>query len=292
VRETFEQYTARLIGLSAGKDPRAILGSTAARIGELIAGCTAADLTWSPAPDRWSVAQIVTHLADAEIVSAYRFRMILAASGTTLQPFDQSAWGRELHYEKADAHASLALFAAVRGSLLRLVHDLDDEHLDRYGLHPERGKETVRHLLNLYAGHDLNHLAQIERLVGGRDESARPGFSPVPVKPPVDQATLEALDVRTGTIRAASPVPGADRLAILTVDFGDRTRSIVAGIRTERSSLDAIVGARALFVVNLTPRTIRGQLSEGMLFDIGYADALRPAFAQPEWPVPNGVRAG
>ena len=85
---------------------------------------------------------------------------------------------------------------------------------------------------------------------------------------------------------------GADRLAVLTVDFGDRTRSIVAGIRTERPSLAALVGSQALFVVNLPPRTIRGQLSEGMLFDVGFADGLRPAFAQPEWPVPDGVRAG
>jgi tRNA-binding protein len=98
--------------------------------------------------------------------------------------------------------------------------------------------------------------------------------------------------VRTGTILDAVPVAGADRLALLTVDFGDRTRAIVAGIRTERPSLDAIVGAQALFVVNLPRKTIRGHLSEGMLFDIGFADGLRPAFAQPEWPVPNGVRAG
>ena len=88
------------------------------------------------------------------------------------------------------------------------------------------------------------------------------------------------------------PVPGADRLALLTVDFGDRTRSIVAGIRTERPSLDAVVGVQALFVVNLPPKKIRGELSEGMLFDVGFADGLRPAFAQPECPVPNGVRAG
>ena len=79
---------------------------------------------------------------------------------------------------------------------------------------------------------------------------------------------------------------------LLTVSFADRTRSIVAGIRTERPSLDALVGAQALFVVNLPPKTLRGQLSEGMLFDIGFADGLRPAFAQPEWPVPDGVRAG
>ena len=117
-------------------------------------------------------------------------------------------------------------------------------------------------------------------------------FTPAPVKPIVDAAVLEAIDVRVGTILAVVPVDAADRLARLTVDFGDHTRSIVAGIRTERPLLESIVGVQALFVVNLPPRTIRGQVSEGMLFDIGYADGVRPAFAVPEWPVPNGVRAG
>ena len=117
-------------------------------------------------------------------------------------------------------------------------------------------------------------------------------FTPAPVKPVVDSAVLDSLDVRVGTISAAVPVAAADRLARLTVDFGDHTRSIVAGIRTERTALDSIVGVQALFVVNLRPRTIRGEVSEGMLFDIGYADGLRPALAQPEWPVPNGARAG
>lgn len=117
-------------------------------------------------------------------------------------------------------------------------------------------------------------------------------FTPAPIKPVVDSAVLESLDVRVGTIRAVVPVEPADRLARLTVDFGDHTRSIVAGLREERPSLEAIVGLQTLFVVNLRPRTIRGEVSEGMLFDIGFADGLRPAFAQPEWPVPNGARAG
>jgi tRNA-binding protein len=108
----------------------------------------------------------------------------------------------------------------------------------------------------------------------------------------VDSTVLASLDVRVGTICAVAPVAAADRLARLSVDFGDHTRSIVAGIRTERPALDSIVGVQALFVVNLPPREIRGEVSEGMLFDIGFADGLRPALAQPERPVPNGARAG
>ena len=294
--ETFQEYSARLQSLSAGKDAFAVLSSTPARIGSLIAGLGVEDLAWTTSPSRWSIAQIVTHLADAEIVAAYRIRLILAAPGTPIQAFDQNDWARELDYAGADATASLALFTALRTAQVRLLRRLDDAQLDRFGVHAERGHESVRLLLGLYAGHDLNHLTQIERLIGERHlTGARVGvraFTPPPVKPETEPGVLEKLDVRAGTIRAAAPIAGADRLALLTVDFGDRTRAIVAGIRTERPALDAVVGLQALFVVNLPPKTIRGHRSEGMLFDIGFADGLRPAFAQPEWPVPDGVRAG
>ena len=292
MKETFQEYSARLMSYSADKDPLEVLASTAARIGALIAGRGARELHWSPGPGRWSVAQIVTHLSDAEVVGAYRFRLVLAQSGTPLQAYDQNDWAREMKYENRDPHASLALFRALRRSLLTLLDGLTDAELDRYGMHAERGKETVRALISLYAGHDLNHLGQIERLLAERAPESGRTFAPAPVKPQIDHAQLEALDVRVGTIRAAVPVSGADRLALLSVSFADRTRSIVAGIRSERPSLDALVGAQALFAINLPPKTIRGQLSEGMLFDIGFADGLRPAFAQPEWPVPDGVRAG
>jgi tRNA-binding protein len=293
VSETFAEYSARLLSLSAGKEPLTVLAHTPARIGALLAGLSLADLQWSPVPGRWSIAQIVTHLSDAEVVGAYRVRAILAAPGIPIQAYDQDAWAREMSYESRDAGASLALFAALRRSLLALISGLDEEKLDRFGMHAERGKESVRHLISLYAGHDLNHLGQIERLIAERHPgNERREFAPAPVKGEVDAGTLEKIDVRAGTIRAAAPVPGADRLAVLTVDFGDRMRSIVAGIRAERPSLSALVGTQALFVVNLPQKTIRGQLSEGMLFDAGFADGLRPAFAQPEWPVPDGVRAG
>lgn len=164
MRETFQEYSARLLSLSAGKDPFAVLSTTADRIRTLIAGRASDKLHASPAPGRWSIAQIVAHLADTEIVGAYRFRMILAAPGTPLQAFDQDGWARALKYDAIDTDASLALFTAVREAQLRLLRGLNDEELDRFGIHAERGKESVRHLLSLYAGHDLNHLAQIERL--------------------------------------------------------------------------------------------------------------------------------
>jgi tRNA-binding protein len=117
-------------------------------------------------------------------------------------------------------------------------------------------------------------------------------FKPAPVKPVVAPSALDALDVRVGTIVAVADVPNADKLVRLTVDFGDHTRRIVAGIKGERSDPKEIEGRQALFIVNLEPRQMRGELSEGMLFDIGYADGIVPALAMPERPVPNGARAG
>jgi tRNA-binding protein len=291
--ETFAAYTARLLALVGDDEPLDVLAGTPARIGRLIAGRAPADLHWSPEAGRWSVAQIMSHLADAELVLAYRARMILSTPGTPIQAFDQAAFVRSQHAESSDAFASLALFTSVRTANLALLRGLTADERDRFGIHAERGQESIRHLERLNAGHDRNHLAQIERLIAarepGRDLAA---FAGAPAKPPIDPGDIERLDVRAGTIRSAVPVAGADRLALLTVRFDDRERTIVAGIRTERPSLDAIVGRQALFVVNLPPKTIRGQQSEGMLFDIGFADGLRPAFAVPEWPVPDGVRAG
>jgi tRNA-binding protein len=115
---------------------------------------------------------------------------------------------------------------------------------------------------------------------------------PAPIKPVVPAAALDALDIRVGTITAVDDVPHADKLVRLTVSFGDHTRRIVAGLKQERADPREIVGRQALFVVNLESRRIRGEVSEGMLFDIGYADGVTPALAVPERPVPDGTRAG
>jgi tRNA-binding protein len=115
---------------------------------------------------------------------------------------------------------------------------------------------------------------------------------PAAIKPTVPIAALESLDIRVGTIRSVSDVPGSRKLLKLVVSFGDHERSILAGMKLERADPQEIVGRQALFVVNLEPRPMAGELSEGMLFDIGYADGLVPALATPERPVPDGTRAG
>jgi tRNA-binding protein len=116
--------------------------------------------------------------------------------------------------------------------------------------------------------------------------------TPAPVKSLVSISALDALDIRVGTIERVEPVPHSEKLMRLIVDFGDHTRTILAAIRKERENPQEIEGKQALFVVNLEPRRMAEELSEGMLFDIGYADKIIPVLAMPERPVPNGTRAG
>jgi len=116
-------------------------------------------------------------------------------------------------------------------------------------------------------------------------------MQPAPIKPSITIDDLKKLDVRVGKIERVDEVPNSEKLLRLTVDLGDHKRTILAGIKKERANPKEIEGRQALFVVNLPPRKMAGMVSEGMLFDIGYADAVTPVLAVPENPVPNGTRA-
>ena len=117
-------------------------------------------------------------------------------------------------------------------------------------------------------------------------------FRAAAVKPTISFDLLEKIDIRVGTIEQVEDVPKSDKLVKLSVDFGDHKRSILVGMKGERADPQEIEGLQALFVVNLEPKKMMGQVSEGMLFDIGYADGLTPVLAMPEKPMPNGARAG
>jgi methionine--tRNA ligase beta chain len=117
-------------------------------------------------------------------------------------------------------------------------------------------------------------------------------MKPEPVKPTVPFDVLEKVDIRVGTIESVEDVPQSGKLMRLHVDFGDMKRTILAGIKRERGNPGEIAGKQALFVVNLEPRRMAGEVSEGMLFDIGYPDGIVPVLAVPETPVPNGARMG
>jgi len=116
-------------------------------------------------------------------------------------------------------------------------------------------------------------------------------MNPSAIKPVISIDLVNQLDVRVGTIESVEDVPNSDKLVVLRVNFGDHQRAIVAGLKQERQNPREIEGKQALFVVNLEPRRMRGVMSEGMLFDIGYADGITPVLAIPETPVPNGSRA-
>ena len=117
-------------------------------------------------------------------------------------------------------------------------------------------------------------------------------MEPAPIKPAITFEEFENLDIRIGTILSVSDVTNSKKLMKLMVDFGDHSRSILAGIKQERENPREIEGKQALFVVNLPDKKMAGEISEGMLFDIGYADGVLPVLAVPEKPVPNGARAG
>ena len=113
-----------------------------------------------------------------------------------------------------------------------------------------------------------------------------------PIKPLISIDDLDKIDIRVGTIESVEDVPASAKLLRLTVDFGDHKRRILAGMKKERPNPAELVGKQALFVVNLEPRKMAGEISEGMLFDIGYADKITPVLAVPESPVSPGTCAG
>jgi tRNA-binding protein len=117
-------------------------------------------------------------------------------------------------------------------------------------------------------------------------------MNPAPIKPTVPISALDALDIRIGTIEAVEDVPHSRKLLRLIVDFGDHRRTILSGMKGERANPLEIQGRQALFVVNLEPRRMAGETSEGMLLDLGFADGIAPALAIPERAVPDGTRAG
>ena len=113
-----------------------------------------------------------------------------------------------------------------------------------------------------------------------------------PIKPNITLDILDKVDIRVGTIKVVEDIEKSNKLVKLTVDFGDFTRTILVGMKGERKNQKEIEGQQALFVVNLAPKKMAGEVSEGMLFDIGYADGIIPVLAQPERPIPNGTRVG
>jgi hypothetical protein len=165
MNETPQQYTQRIMTYMDGKKPLAVQAATAKKIGRLIKGVPTAKLRKRPAPDKWSVSEILAHLAEAEIVGGFRMRLILGAPGTPIVAFDQDAWVKSGHYGKRDPRKSLEQFRVLREANLALLKSLTPEQWQHHGMHSERGQESIEHIVRMFAGHDINHLGQIERIL-------------------------------------------------------------------------------------------------------------------------------
>ena len=164
--ETPQEYRQRIIKNLQGQDPLKIQGATAGKLGRMVAGASKQRLGKKPAPGKWSTNEILAHLAECEVVFGYRLRAILGAPGTPIQPFDQDQWAAAGDYAARDAKKSLALFRAVRTANLDLLHGLKPEQWKLSGMHAERGEESIEVIAQMIAGHDLNHLRQVEALLG------------------------------------------------------------------------------------------------------------------------------
>jgi hypothetical protein len=163
--ETAQQYTQRMLGYMDGREPLAVQAATAEKLEQLITGVSLARLRKRPAPGKWSVNDIVAHLADGEIVGGFRLRLILGAPGTPIVAYDQDAWVTSGHYDKRDPWKSVEQFRVLRDGNLELLRSLEPQQWTHYGLHSERGQESIEHIVRMFAAHDINHLQQIAEIL-------------------------------------------------------------------------------------------------------------------------------
>jgi hypothetical protein len=173
MKETPQQYVQRILAKTKGQNPLKVQASTAKRLERLARRAPASKLRKRPAPGKWSIAEIVAHVADTEIAVGWRLRQILASPGTPIQGFDQDAWVTSGNYQKRDPLKCIAQFAAAREANLILLKSLRPEQWKHSGIHSERGEESIEHIVILICGHDINHIEQIERIL-----SATPARKP------------------------------------------------------------------------------------------------------------------
>ena len=163
--ESAQQYTMRILAYIEGQDPVAIQANTPKKLERLVEGINEATLRQRPTPQRWSIAEIIAHLADAEIAIGWRLRIILGSPGTAIQGFDQDSWISALHYETREVRKDLVQHRVLREANLELLRTLTPEQWKHFGIHSERGQESIERIARMTAGHDLNHIQQIEAIL-------------------------------------------------------------------------------------------------------------------------------
>lgn len=159
-------YSSAVLALLGDRDPIAVLSTTEAALRKSLKGLTSRQLGQREAPDKWAIRHVIQHLVDSETVWAWRMRLVLSQDRPTITGYDQDAWAERLGYDRTDVGQALDEFAVLRRANLRLLKRAAPADLDRVGVHSERGEESVRHMMKLYAGHDTVHLNQIKRIRG------------------------------------------------------------------------------------------------------------------------------
>src|SRR5579864_7973994 len=152
MQEAPQQYTQRMLGHIEGKDPLKVQRETPQKLAALIRGLSRKQLQRKPAPGKWSISEILAHLADTEIVVAWRLRHILGNNGAPIQAYDQNIWAETFDYAHRNAKESVEFFQILRAHNLAMLKELRKELWENYGMHQERGKESITHLVRLYAG--------------------------------------------------------------------------------------------------------------------------------------------
>ena len=162
--ETVDEYKERIVAYLGGADPLVLQAKAPDVLDALVNDLSTVQLDQQPTPGKWSIREIVAHLADDELVGAYRIRLILSAPGTAIQAFDQDVWATTGRYSTRDVNDSLALYRTLRSANLKLLQSLSADEWAMSGVHAERGVESIRDIAMYFAGHDINHFRQIESI--------------------------------------------------------------------------------------------------------------------------------
>ena len=166
--ETFEAYTGRILGYARGRDPQPIMRATPRTLEKKVSRRSRRTLTRPPAPGKWSIGQILAHLAEMEMLWGYRIRTMLEQNGPAVIGMDQDAWARNHRYDRLDPRQSLEMFRVVRQANLVLLRRLSPKQMARFGKHSQFGRLTIRRITEFLAGHDINHTRQIDAILGKR----------------------------------------------------------------------------------------------------------------------------